>query len=206
MSADKTLLAENVYCPHCGNAFMPAKGISQPSKQLADKKVICPCDLCHKPIGFDPEKIAEGSTVTCPHCAGDTVLYIPQIPNPALETGQGADSQPSGAAIVTTSNSVEGYRIVRYLGLVRGIVVRSPKLDQQLFGRLNTIVGGNIESYAKVCEFARREALSRMLANAKNLSADAVIGFRYDATEFGPGITEVLAYGTAVQLEQSHSP
>jgi uncharacterized protein YbjQ (UPF0145 family) len=102
--------------------------------------------------------------------------------------------------IVTTGNDVAGHAIERYLGVVRGIVVRSPSIAQGFLGGLKQIVGGNIESYAEVCETARQEAFDRMVQHAADRGADAVIGMRYDATEFAQGVTEVLAYGTAVKL------
>jgi uncharacterized protein YbjQ (UPF0145 family) len=102
--------------------------------------------------------------------------------------------------IVTTGNEVAGRAVARYLGVVRGIVVRSPTIGQGFLGGLKRIVGGNIESFADVCETARREAFERMVDHAEELSADAIIAMRYDATEFAQGVTEVLAYGTAVKL------
>jgi uncharacterized protein YbjQ (UPF0145 family) len=101
---------------------------------------------------------------------------------------------------VTSGNEVAGRSIVSYIGIVRGIVVRSPSIGQGLMGGLKTIVGGNIESYAEVCEDAREEAFERMVKHAEIRGAHAIIGFRYDATEFSQGVTEVLAYGTAVKL------
>ncbi len=102
--------------------------------------------------------------------------------------------------IVTTGNEVEGHTISQYLGVVRGIVVRSPSIAQGFFGGLKSIVGGNIESFAEVCETARNEAFQRMVKHAEEINADAIIGMRYDATEFSQNVTEVLAYGTAVKL------
>ena len=102
--------------------------------------------------------------------------------------------------IVTTGNAVEGRLIGSYLGVVRGIVVRSPSIAQGILGGLKQVVGGNIESYAKVCEAAREEAYVRMVRHAGERGADAVVAMRYDATEFSQGVTEVLAYGTAVKL------
>jgi uncharacterized protein YbjQ (UPF0145 family) len=102
--------------------------------------------------------------------------------------------------IVTTGNDVAGRSIAGYIGIVRGIVVRSPSIGQGILGGLKTIVGGNIESYAEVCEDAREEAYERMVRHAEEHGANAVIAFRYDATEFSEGVTEVLAYGTAVKL------
>ena len=104
--------------------------------------------------------------------------------------------------IVTTGNDVAGHRIAEYLGIVRGIVVRSPTIGQGFPGGLKRIVGGNIEAYAEACEQARREAYKRMLEHARDREADAVIAMRYDATEFAEAATEVLAYGTAVRLER----
>lgn len=94
--------------------------------------------------------------------------------------------------IVTTGNDVAGHTISNYLGLVRGIVVRSPTIGQGILGGLKRIVGGNIESYAQVCEKARVEALDRMIQHAEEIDAHAIIGMRYDATEFAEGVTEVL--------------
>jgi uncharacterized protein YbjQ (UPF0145 family) len=105
--------------------------------------------------------------------------------------------------LVTTGNEVAGRPITSYIGIVRGIVVRSPSIAQGLLGGLKQIVGGNIESYAEVCEDAREEAYERMVQHAREKGADAIIGMRYDATEFTQGVTEVLAYGTAVKLGHS---
>jgi uncharacterized protein YbjQ (UPF0145 family) len=102
--------------------------------------------------------------------------------------------------IVTTGNEVTGRPIRNYLGVVRGIVVRSPSIGQGFMGGLKRLVGGNIESYAVVCETARQDAFDRMVQHAEEVGADAIIGMRYDATEFSESVTEVLAYGTAVKL------
>src|SRR5438270_14041792 len=98
--------------------------------------------------------------------------------------------------IVTTGNEVAGRSVARYIGIVRGIVVRSPSITQNFLGGLKQMIGGNIESYAQVCEQAREEAYQRMVEHARERGADAVIAMRYDATEFAQGVTEVLAYGT----------
>jgi uncharacterized protein YbjQ (UPF0145 family) len=107
--------------------------------------------------------------------------------------------------IVTTGNDVAGSTITEYLGIVRGIVVRSPSISQGFVGGLKQFIGGNIETYAQVCDVARQQAYERMVLHAQSLSADAIIGFRYDATEFVQGTTEVLAYGTAVRLSVTNS-
>lgn len=104
--------------------------------------------------------------------------------------------------IVTTGNEVTGHRIAEYIGIVRGIVVRSPSISQNIVGALKQFVGGNIEAYARVCEAAREEAYERMVQHAEEEGANAVIAMRYDATEFNQNVTEVLAYGTAVRLAQ----
>jgi uncharacterized protein YbjQ (UPF0145 family) len=104
--------------------------------------------------------------------------------------------------IVTTGNEVAGHGISRYLGIVRGIVVRAPSIGQGFLGGLKQLVGGNIETYAQVCEAARQEAFDRMVQHAEEMGANAIIAMRYDATEFASGVTEVLAYGTAVQISR----
>jgi uncharacterized protein YbjQ (UPF0145 family) len=106
----------------------------------------------------------------------------------------------SQTMIVTTGNDIPGYRITEFLGVVRGVVVRSASIKQGLLGGFKQIFGGNIEAYAQVCDAARGDAFQRMADHASDLGADAVIGMRYDATEFAQGATEVLAYGTAVKL------
>lgn len=103
--------------------------------------------------------------------------------------------------IVTTGNEVAGREIVEYLGVVRGIVARATGIGRGIVGGLKSIAGGNIEEYTVVCEEARMEAFNRMVRHAHEIHADAVIGMRYDATEFAQGVTEVLAYGTAVRLK-----
>src|SRR5579884_4157762 len=101
---------------------------------------------------------------------------------------------------VTTGNSLEGYEIEEYLGIVRGIVVRAQTITQGIRGALSSILGGNIRAFEEVCEQARSDAFTRMVEHAVERGADAVIAMRYDATEFAQGVTEVLAYGTAVKL------
>ncbi len=103
--------------------------------------------------------------------------------------------------IVTTTNEVVGYRITRYLGIARGVVVRSPGMGRAFTASFAAIGGGNIREYEDLCEEARREAHARMIDHAAERGADAIIGMRYDATEMAQSLTEVLAYGTAVQLE-----
>jgi uncharacterized protein YbjQ (UPF0145 family) len=103
--------------------------------------------------------------------------------------------------IVTTANDVVGSRVTRYLGIVRGLVVRTPSFGSAISGALKSFGGGNITEFVEVCEAARQQAFDLMLQHAAALGADAIIGMRYDATDFMQGATEVLAYGTAVQLQ-----
>ncbi len=103
--------------------------------------------------------------------------------------------------IITTGNDVAMGEIVQYLGVVRGIVVRATGIGAGFIGGLKALGGGNIEEFTRICEAARQEAFSRMTQHARELGADAIIGMRYDATEFSDTITEVLAYGTAVKLK-----
>ena len=105
--------------------------------------------------------------------------------------------------IVTTGNEAAGFRITHYLGIVRGIVVRSASIGQGIVGAFKSLGGGNISEYAEVCESARHDAYIAMVAHAEHLGAHAIIGMRYDATEFMQVATEVLAYGTAVTLERA---
>ena len=100
--------------------------------------------------------------------------------------------------LVTTTNSFEEQAIKKYLGVVRGIVVRSPTIAQGIMGGLKSIVGGRIGAYAQMCENAREEAYQHMIQHAQELGATAIICMRYDATDLGPAGTEVLCYGTAV--------
>jgi uncharacterized protein YbjQ (UPF0145 family) len=102
--------------------------------------------------------------------------------------------------IVTTGNDVEMGKIIQYLGVVRGIVVRATSIGAGFIGGLKALGGGNIEEWTRVCEAARQEAFARMILHAQEMGADAIICMRYDATEFTQGSTEVLAYGTAVKL------
>jgi uncharacterized protein YbjQ (UPF0145 family) len=110
---------------------------------------------------------------------------------------------PPPLIIVTTGNDVAGHEIVQYLGIVRGIVVRSIGVGRGFVGGLRSIGGGNIPEYAAVCEEARQHAYQLMLTHATEMGAEAVIAFRYDATEFTQGSTEVLAYGTAVKIKKT---
>ena len=105
--------------------------------------------------------------------------------------------------IVTTGNDLPGYRITEVIGIVRGIVVRSPGIKQGFLGGLKQLIGGNNEAFAQVCDQARKDAYQRLVSHAEDKEADAIIGMRYDATEFAQSTTEVLAYGTAVKITRN---
>jgi uncharacterized protein YbjQ (UPF0145 family) len=103
---------------------------------------------------------------------------------------------------ITTSTNLEGYRISQQLGLVRGITVRSRSLVGNMAGGFMTLFGGRSAIYTELCEKAREEALQLMIKHAKQVGANAIINMRYDANEVMSGLTEVLAYGTAVVVEK----
>jgi len=103
--------------------------------------------------------------------------------------------------LTTTAFELPGYRVAKSLGVVRGIVVRSRSVIGNIGASLQTLVGGNISIYTSLCERTRDDAFRQMLEHGAQLGANAVIGVRYDATEIGAGVTEVLCYGTAVVVE-----
>ena len=106
-------------------------------------------------------------------------------------------------ALTTTAFSLDGHRIIKTLGVVRGIIVRSRSIFGSIGAGFQTLFGGNISLYTKLCEQTRSDAFELMLRHAQQLGANAVIGIRYDATEVMAGVTEVLCYGTAVVVETS---
>jgi len=105
---------------------------------------------------------------------------------------------------VTTTFTIEGYRIVQYLGIVRGIIVRAPTISQGILGGLKSIIGGQIGAYTEMCEQARQQAYDSMLQHAQQVGANAIVGVRYDAAEVVSqgSATEVLCYGTAVVIRK----
>lgn len=104
---------------------------------------------------------------------------------------------------VTTTFTIDGYRIVAYKGVVRGIIVRAPTIAQGIMGGLKSIIGGQIGAYTEMCEQARQHAYDLLIQHAVEVGANAVVGLRYDASEVGgkTAATEVLCYGTAVVIE-----
>jgi uncharacterized protein YbjQ (UPF0145 family) len=157
------------------------------------------CPRCNRPL--DAPKELATQFIDCPNCK--EVIEVPADSKPTKPPSVPPDLVSIPSLFVTTGNEVRGRPIESYLGVARGIVVRSPNIDQRVMGGLKQLLGGNIESYATVCEESRRQAFDRMVEHAKAMRADAVVAMRYDATEFSPGVTEVLAYGTAVKLGPS---
>lgn len=104
--------------------------------------------------------------------------------------------------LVTTAFTIDGYRIKQNLGIIRGIIVRSRSVFGSIGAAFQTLVGGNISLFTELCEKTRNDSYELMIAHAEQIGANGIIGFRYDANEVMSGVTEVLAYGTAVILEK----
>jgi uncharacterized protein YbjQ (UPF0145 family) len=103
--------------------------------------------------------------------------------------------------LVATTNEIAGYRIVRHVGMVRGVIVRSRSVIGSIGASLQSLLGGNISLYTTLAERTRQDAFQLMVAHAQEVGANAVVGMRYDGADMAPGITEVMAYGTAVVVE-----
>ena len=112
-------------------------------------------------------------------------------------------ANPIDPALVTTGNDLPGYRVVRNFGMVRGVVVRSRSVFGTIGASLQTLVGGNISLFTELCEKTREEAFDLLLQHAAERGANAVLAMRYDANDVMDGVTEVLAYGTAVQVTKA---
>lgn len=104
--------------------------------------------------------------------------------------------------MTTTAFELNGYKTVKNLGIVRGIIVRSRSIIGNIGAMIQSLFGGNISLYTELCERARKDSFEMMIKHAEELGANAVIGIRYDATEIGAGITEVICYGTAVIVKK----
>jgi uncharacterized protein YbjQ (UPF0145 family) len=104
--------------------------------------------------------------------------------------------------LITTAFEIDGYKITKNLGIIRGITVRSRNVFATIGASFQTLVGGNITLFTELCEKTRKEAFELMVRHAEELGANSVVGFRYDANEVMSGVTEVLAYGTAVIVEK----
>ena len=107
--------------------------------------------------------------------------------------------------LIVTTNDAPGHRVVKTLGVVRGITVRSRNAVSDMFGGVQSIFGGRVGVYVKLAETARQEAYDELVAHAREMGANAILAMRYDANEIMPGITEVLAYGTAVVVEPAQA-
>jgi uncharacterized protein YbjQ (UPF0145 family) len=105
-------------------------------------------------------------------------------------------------SLITTSNTLEGYKVTKHLGVVRGITVRSRSVVGNFAGGIQSLFGGRLSVYVELCENAREEAYQLLIQHARAIGANAIINMRYDANEVMQGITEVLAYGTAVVVEK----
>lgn len=119
-----------------------------------------------------------------------------------MSTAQGVPNTGVQPQFVTTAFEIDGYEIVKNLGVVRGITVRSRSIFGTIGAGLQTLVGGNITLLSELCEKTRLEAFQLMIRHATEIGANAIVGARYDATEIMNGVTEVLAYGTAVVIRQ----
>jgi uncharacterized protein YbjQ (UPF0145 family) len=108
------------------------------------------------------------------------------------------------SSMVTTAFSIENFRVIKQLGIVRGITVRSRSVVGNMVGGLQTIFGGNITIFTELCEHARQEAFDLMIQHAQQMGANAIIGMHYDANDVMDGVTEVLSYGTAVVVEPNN--
>jgi uncharacterized protein YbjQ (UPF0145 family) len=103
--------------------------------------------------------------------------------------------------LIVTTNDIPGHRVVKTIGMVRGITVRSRNVVSDALGGVQSMLGGRVGAYVKLAESARQEAFEELVAHARDAGANAILAMRYDANEIMPGVTEVLAYGTAVVIE-----
>jgi len=142
------------------------------------------------------------TTPLASHGNADTRKILPSLrDDPAYYVAHMAPTGPVPHEMVTTAFELDNFRIVRTLGMARGIIVRSRSIFGSIGAGLQTIVGGNISLFTKMCERTREDSFNLMLEHAGQMGGNAVIGARYDATEIMNGVTEVLAYGTAVVVE-----
>lgn len=155
------------------------------------------CIQCGKKRSFmeamSGDLLADYSSYICDDCKFQSKIKKERVRESAMTLA------------VTTAFEFPDHRIVRHIGIVRGIIVRSRSVLGTVGASLQTIVGGDITLFTELCEQTRKDAFEAMLEHAAKLEANAVIGFRYDATEIATGVTEVLAYGTAVVVESASS-
>jgi len=143
---------------------------------------------------------AAAGTAFCPNCG--SALSPTAAGSPAISLGLPPHPAPTQIPC-TTAFSITGYRIVRELGIVRGLTVRTRGVGGRFLAGISGVVGGKVDAYIDMCEQARGEALQHMIDHAQAMGANAVIGMRYDTTEIAEGMDEVLAYGTAVVIERT---
>jgi uncharacterized protein YbjQ (UPF0145 family) len=122
---------------------------------------------------------------------------------PAHETRRGLSRRGALLMIVTTTNELEGYRVVRHLGVARGLTVRSRSVVGNIGAAIQILFGGTISVYSKLAEETRQEAFDLLIKQAEAMGANAILAMRYDANEIASAVTEVLAYGTAVVVEKT---
>lgn len=147
------------------------------------------CPMCNAPVRNDARFCLICGAVIIPANTGRTER-LPGLDQPTLDL-----------AMVTSAFNLPGFRLVRSLGIVRGLTVRSASMGGQIASVIQSLRGGNIRVMTGVCEHARTDAYLMILTHAEQLGANAIIGFAYDTTEIAQGMTEVLAYGTAVLVE-----
>jgi uncharacterized protein YbjQ (UPF0145 family) len=149
------------------------------------------CPVCAAPVRGDARFCLICGAVVAPAQTGPTQrLEAPPPEEPTIDL-----------TMVTSTLSLPGYRMIRSLGIVRGLVVRSASVGGQIASAFQSLRGGNIRVMTGVCEHARTDAFLMILTHAAQLGANAIVGFAYDTTEIATGMTEVLAYGTAVLVE-----
>jgi len=143
---------------------------------------------------------AAAGTAFCANCG--SALSPTAAGSPVTTSGLPPHPAPTQIPC-TTAFSITGYRIVRELGIVRGLTVRTRGVGGRFLAGISGVVGGKVDAYIDMCEQARGEALQHMIDHAQAMGANAVIGMRYDTTEIAEGMDEVLAYGTAVVIERA---
>jgi len=146
------------------------------------------CEKCGTALAADTKFCAKCGTPTGPAQATSTVTGLPLHPAPSQIP-------------CTTAFTLAGHKIVKELGIVRGLTVRSRGLGGRFQAGISAVMGGKVEAFIEMCEQARGEAMQHMLDHARTMGGNAVIGMRYDTTEIAEGMDEVLAYGTAVVIE-----
>ena len=155
---------------------------------MIEETVLMFCEKCGTALPADAKFCAKCGTPTGPTQVASTVTGLPPHPAPSLIP-------------CTTAFTLAGHKVVRELGIVRGLTVRSRGLGGRFQAGISAVVGGKVDAFIDMCEQARGEAMQHMIDHARAMGGNAVIGMRYDTTEIAEGMDEVLAYGTAVVIE-----